>query len=267
MTIGDFLIRTTNTFRTAGIQTARLDTLVLLERSLNQNKAWLLAHVEQTIAPHKQIELETMAKRRAKREPLAYIVGRQEFYGRQFLVGPDVLIPRPETEQLIDLLKTLPLPDNALLLDVGTGSGAIAVTAARELPHLRVEACDISPAALKIATQNAEKLGASVTIFTSDLLGRVEKTYDAIIANLPYVAPDWERSPETAFEPAVALFAENSGLALIEKLIATAPRHLNKQGFLLLEADPRQFTAIKTMAESTFTVVRSEGFALVLQKI
>lgn len=266
MTIEAWLRQTTQTFSAASITTARLDALVLLERALKQNKAWLLAHGDDIITPEALTGLQNDARRRANREPIAYITERQEFYGRQFIVSPQVLIPRPESELLIDLLKTLPLPDNATLLDVGTGSGALAITARAELPHLRVDACDISHPALSIAKQNAERLGQNIHFFTSDLLAAAEHHYDAIIANLPYVAADWQRSPETDFEPELALFAKNGGLELIKKLIVSAPTYLNKNGYLLLEADPRQFAGIKKVAAPAFAVVRSEGFVLVLKK-
>lgn len=266
MTIADFLRDTTRQFETAGILSARLDTQVLLERALKQNKAWLLAHGEEEINAEKLVHLQAQVERRVAREPLAYILGRQEFYGRNFAVTPDVLIPRPETETVIDELKSLPLPDNATFLDVGTGSGAIAITAELEMPHLRTEACDISQDALDVAARNAERLNANVHFFMSDLLERVEHSYDVIVANLPYVAHDWERSPETDFEPALALFAEDTGLALIKKLISQTPLHLNKNGYLLLEADPRQFVRIKKAAAGAFSHVRSNEFTIVLQK-
>ena len=266
MTITEFLHHATQTFAGADIPTARLDVLVLMEQVLKHNKAWLLAHGEEPIVAEKLADLQQKIARRAKREPLAYILGQQEFYGRRFSVTPDVLVPRPESELLIDLLKTLPLPNGASLLDIGTGSGTLAITAARELPHLRVDACDTSPAALAVAAQNAERLGALVHFFESDLLHSAEKHYTAIIANLPYVARDWQRSPETNFEPPQALFAKDDGLALITQLIASAPEYLHQGGWLLLEADPRQFARIKELAEPAFTLIRSEGFAQVLQK-
>lgn len=266
MTIAQFLHQTTAQFEAAGIITARLDAQVLLGRALKQNRAWLLAHGEERIPPEKLPVLVAQTRRRSAREPLAYIFGEHEFYGRRFAVSPAVLIPRPETEQLIEELKALPLPDHAHLLDIGTGSGAIAITAERELPHLRIEACDTSSEALMIATHNAERLGASVHFFVSDLLAHAKPPYHVIIANLPYVAPDWERSPETNYEPKPALFAADNGLALIKKLIETAPTYLAKDGYLLLEADPRQFARIKKAANGDFRFVRSNGFALVLQK-
>src|SRR5688572_30589180 len=266
MTIEQFLRDATAQFEAAGILSARLDAQVLLERTLRQNKAWLLAHGDEAIGDEKLPTLQEQTRRRAARQPLAYILGRQEFYGRTFTVSPAVLIPRPETETIIEELKTLPLPDNARVLDVGTGSGAIAITAELEMPHLRTEACDISTAALEVASQNAERLRANVHYFASDLLQKAEHTYDAIIANLPYVADDWERSPETNFEPRLALFAEDTGLELIKKLIAAAPKYLNKKGYVILEADPRQFVAIKKAAAKAFTFVRSENFTIIFQK-
>lgn len=266
MTIADFLRAATTTLTNAGILTARLDTQVLLERALQRNKAWLLAHGEEKIEPEKLVNLQAQVQRRSAREPLAYILNRQEFYGRNFTVTSDVLVPRPETETLIEELKTLPLPDQARVLDVGTGSGAIAITAELELPHLRTEACDISPPALAVARQNAERMGANVTFFMSDLLTRAEHPYDVIIANLPYVAEDWVRSPETDFEPKLALFAADAGLELIKKLLEQAPHWLTPKGYLLLEADPRQFAGI-TAAAHAFTHVRDNGFTIILQKI
>lgn len=267
MTIAAFLRDTTRQFEEAGILSARLDTQVLLERALKQNKAWLLAHGEEEIDAEKLVHLQAQVKRRLAREPLAYILGRQEFYGRMFTVTPDTLIPRPETETLIEELKTLALPDNASILDVGTGSGAIAITAELEMPHLRTEASDVSEDALSVAAQNAERLNANIHFFTSDLLDRAEHTYDTIVANLPYVSHDWERSPETDYEPGLALFAEDAGLALIKKLITQAPSRLNKHGYLLLEADPRQFAAIKKAATGSLRHIRSNGFTIILQKM
>lgn len=265
MTVGDFLRQAAATFEQAGIPSARLDAQVLLCRALKQNKAWLLAHSEQEIPADKLALLQDQTSRRAAREPLAYILGTREFYGRTFAVTPEVLIPRPATEQLVEQLTTLPLPDNATVLDVGTGSGAIAITTALELPHTRVAACDISPDALAIAEHNAERLGVTGPyFFESDLLEKAA-VYDLIVANLPYVDRTWERSPETAFEPELALFAEDDGLELIKKLLAEAPAHLNKKGFLVLEADPRQFEDTKKAA-GKLKFVSSDGFTIIFQK-
>lgn len=264
-TIRDYISDATAQFEAADIPSARLDAQVLACHALHKNKAWLLAHGEDTFLPDAWEQLQNNTQRRANREPIAYIVGYQEFYGRRFIVTPDVLIPRPATEQIIEEIKSLPLPHAAHLLDIGTGSGAIAITASLERPELRVDACDISPAALSIAEQNSQRLAANVHFFTSDLLQNATQHYDIIAANLPYVSHDWQRSPETNFEPSTALFAQNNGLALIHTLLQQAPQHLTDDGILLLEADPRQFTAIAQMASTHFAVLHSVDYTITLK--
>lgn len=265
MTINRWLDQTSAAFQTAGISSARLDAQVLLGRAMHQNRTWVLAHGDDVIPTDALAQLNDQAKRRCNREPLAYILGEREFYSRTFLVDSNVLIPRPETEQIIDTLKELNLPNDAELLDVGTGSGAIAVTAALELPQIHVSASDTSKQALATAQKNAERLGAKVYFFESDLLQHAT-TYTAIVANLPYVDQQWQRSPETKFEPAAALFADDGGLALINQLISQAPAHLKNGGYLLLEADPRQFDAIKNMSAERFDFVSANGFVVTLRK-
>lgn len=262
MKIAEFLKETTRSFARAGILTARLDVLVLLGDALSRDKSWLLAHDDTEVPADMLPVLRKNAALRARRMPLAYIRGKQEFYGREFLVTPSVLIPRPETEQLVTRLKGLTLPRGSVLLDVGTGSGAIAVTAALEAARIFVEACDISPDALGIARQNAKRHGARIRrFFESDLLSEAGR-YDVIAANLPYVGPDWLRSPETNFEPGLALFADNNGLDLIGKLLKQAPGHLTPGGYVLIEADPRQFEAIKKTAQARLTHIATEGYVL-----
>jgi release factor glutamine methyltransferase len=265
MTIDDLLYQTTKQFAKAGIPSARLDAQVLIADALNEDRSWLLAHLDDDIPRHVLKVLRVRIAARAKRMPLAYVRGHQEFYGRNFVVNPRVLIPRPETEQLIAELKGLKLPRGSALLDVGTGSGAIAVTAAHEAAHLLVEACDISLDALDIARANAERLNARIErFFISNLLDEAGY-YDVIAANLPYVGPDWLRSPETNYEPGLALFADNQGLALIHKLLEQAPSHLRPDGYLLLEADPRQFDAIIAFAPDRLVHLHNNGYILTFQ--
>jgi release factor glutamine methyltransferase len=262
MTAATFLTHATQQLVASGIATARLDALVLLSDALAKDKSWVLAHPEFILTDAALRGLHAKLDKRARRMPLAYIRGRQEFYGRDFSVTPDVLIPRPETETMISVIKGLA---PASLLDVGTGSGAIAITACLELPNSAVAGCDISIAALTIARQNAARLKAPVTFFVSDLLSGTPAHYDAIAANLPYVDPYWDRSPETDAEPAIALFADDAGLAYIKKLIEQAPATLNKNGYLILEADPRQHAAITAYA-AQFAHVATDGFVVTLQK-
>jgi release factor glutamine methyltransferase len=268
MTIGEFVRETTHRFEAAGIPTPRLDAQVLAAHVLKHDRSWLLAHDTDRLDAVALKKLERLTAGRLKRQPLAYLLGHKEFYGRQFTVTPDVLIPRPETEQIIDELKTLrPLPGDTLL-DIGTGSGAVAITAALEWPGLTVVASDISPAALAVARRNTAAHHARVQFKQSDLLATVPLgLYRFIVANLPYVDTTWQRSPETNAEPPLALFANDGGLALIKTLLAQAPNRLLPGGFLLLEADPRQFEAIKKAAPQQLTYAGAQGFVLVFQRV
>lgn len=204
-----------------------------------------------------------------------------DFYGRDFIVTPDVLIPRPETEQIIDQVLTLAgkpflpgvkapesvLPASPVILDVGTGSGCIAITLALEIPESKIYAVDISKKALKVATKNAAKHDAPITLIISHLLEKVKDgtvpTPDVIVANLPYVDKNWDWLDLEALsrEPIIALFAEDHGLALIKELINEAASL--KIPHLILEADPCQHEAIKDYASKKgFDLVETRGFIL-----
>lgn len=268
VSISSWLREATERLRAANIQTARLDALVILADEVGRDKSWLLAHDDHLLTKSQQAALNLKLTARIKRTPLAYIRGRQEFFGRNFLVTPAVLIPRPETEALIELIASLKPQAHDTLVDVGTGSGAIAVTAKLEYPLLNVIATDISHEALGIARQNAKQLHADVAFIQQDLLEvSPSKPAQFIVANLPYVSKDWERSAETAFEPALALFAEDEGLALIKKLVHQSIQAIAPAGYLLLEADPRQHQAIQQVAQiHGYKLVADRDFCLVLQR-
>lgn len=240
----------------------RLDAELIVARTLNQDRSFLPAHPDYEFSPQELAQIEAWATRRRAGEPLAYIFGEKAFYGRDFIVTPVTLIPRPETEALIDLAKTF---RPRTILDVGTGSGCIAITLALELPQAIVSAVDISSAALKVAAKNTQKLGATVHFAQSDLL-EYAQSYDLIVANLPYVDRDWDwLSPELKFEPATALYADDDGLALIKQLIQQAPAHLNRRGKLLLEADLSQHQKIVDFAAAnSFQVLPSDPQNLAL---
>lgn len=240
----------------------RLDAELIVARTLNQDRSFLPAHPDYEFSPQELVQIEAWATRRRAGEPLAYIFGEKAFYGRDFIVTPATLIPRPETEALIDLAKTF---QSHTILDVGTGSGCIAITLALELPQATVSAVDISSAALKVAAKNAQKLGATVHFTRSNLLERAQ-SYDLIVANLPYVDRDWDwLSPELKFEPATALYTDDGGLALVKQLIQQAPTHLNRRGKLLLEADLSQHQKIADFAATnSFQVLPSDPQNLAL---
>ena len=268
MTIHDFIKTGTARLRTAGISTARLDVLVLLADLLHCDKSWLLAHPETQLSIIHERLLIQQLKRRAERQPLAYISGHQEFYGRDFIVNPHVLIPRPESEALIGLLKQLPCRTGDILIDVGTGSGCLAITAKLECSRLEVWATDIDAAALSVAKQNARRHKAQLQYLQADLLSGIPlANITFIMANLPYVDPAWQRSPETNFEPKQALFAGNHGLSFIEQLLLQAKDSLQPRSYVILEADRRQHPAIKkSAAVQGFTLVASQGLGLVFRR-
>ena len=236
---------------------------------LQQPRHWLHAHGDSTLLHEQHVQAEQLLTRRLRHEPLAYLVGHKEFYGRDFVVSPAVLVPRPETEQMITLLLQLIQPTQHTIADVGTGSGILAITAQLELPQCKIDAYDISLKALAIAQHNSTQHGAtSVHFIQSDLLAAAQQRYDVILANLPYVSPTWQRDDrETAHEPALALFTEDDGLALISTLLAQTEQWLAPSGLLILEADPCQHSRIITHAAAhQLTYVRSEGYALAFAK-
>lgn len=265
-TIATWLQGATGTLSKAGIDSARLDALLILCDLLDQDKAWLLAHDDMPLAAPRLLELNAKLDRRSQREPMAYIRGLQEFYGRDFMVTPDVLVPRPETESIIELFATMPMAgQNVTVADVGTGSGAIAITLKLEHPELKVIAVDTSEPALTVANRNAEKLNAEIDFRQGNLLGPISERVDVIVANLPYVDKSWQRSPETDYEPPLALFAADGGLALIRQLLRDAPARLNISGLVLLEADPEQHAdIINSAAAHGLRHMGTHGYALAL---
>jgi release factor glutamine methyltransferase len=255
----------------ASYDLAQLDKELIVSHVLNRPREWVIAHGDQKVTSHNLTKIKQLLNRRAAHEPLAYILGYREFYGRQIIVTPEVLVPRPETEELIELVKNLPLLNSSVsekikLLDVGCGSGIIGITIKCERPDLEITCSDISNSALKITRQNATELNTKINIIQSDLLSKIDEKFNIIVANLPYVDRSWTVSPELKAEPALALSAKDNGQELLKKIIAQAPHSLLKNGYLLLELDPRQKSAIKKYAQThNFAVVTERPFALVLQ--
>lgn len=214
MKIKDWLLQARQELEKTGIDSARLDSIVLLEKTLLRPKEWIIAHDDTTLESDMVIELNKKLARRKEREPLAYILGTKEFYGRTFTINSDVLIPRPESEVMIELLlDTAPQLRPTTIVDIGTGSGILAITAKLEIPGSTVIATDISPQALRVACKNAALLGADVQFYQSDLLPASYDPSPAIIlANLPYVPDQLITSPEITKEPALALFSGADGL-------------------------------------------------------
>lgn len=270
MNISAWLMQATKRLKAIGITSARLDAELLLAETLRRPRTYLHAHLDEPIDPRRHDIAEARLDLRLDRVPLAYIVGYKEFYGRRFSVTPQVLIPRPESEAMIELLLELSGSDVTpkTLLDVGTGSGCLGITAKLERPLLRVILSDTSNRALAVAAKNADMLGAEVTLQTQSLLSGQLEPLDYILANLPYVDRSWQQSPELQHEPEQALYASDQGLALIKKLLEQAPRHLTPDGYLLLEADQRQHSALIThAARQGLAHVTTRGLIVALRPI
>ncbi len=244
----------TERLKREGITGAALDMSLILAEAMGTNRLGLYLDLDRALSEDERTAAREMLARRLKREPVAYILGRREFYGLTFEISPAVLIPRPETEHLVEKA-VLWLKDckdasrNKLLADIGTGSGVIAVTVAHACPASRWIAGDISADALEVARRNAWRHGVDgqVEFRQGPLLEPITENLDAICANLPYVALNERETlvPEVSrWEPEAALFSGGDGLDLIRKLIAEAPPRVKSGGLLLLECGHKQAEAV-----------------------
>ena len=233
-----------------GIESARLDMLLLLEHTLGKNRSWILARQnEYNLTPAQLEQLEISLNRRLSNEPIAYIVGHCEFYGLNLIVDKNTLIPRPETEDMVNLaLKSA--PQNGKLHDLGTGSGAVAIAIKYNRSDLRVSASDISSAALKVAKANINNYSSGdIGLYTADLMDDINEKFDLITANLPYIPSgrSFKNSP-VAHEPERALYSGNDGLDHYKKLFTLINLQLNPGGLLIIEAEPDQHQALIRLA-------------------
>ncbi len=230
-----------------GSRNPRRDAEVLLAHLLGCDQAALLTHPERLLSPVEADQFESLIKRRRAFEPIQYITGSQEFFGLLFEVTPDVLIPRPETEHLVETAIAR-LGPGARIVDVGTGSGAIAVALAHSLPQSQVTAVDLSSQALAVARRNAHRHGVldRVTFLQSNLLASVDgEEFDAVVSNPPYVSEGEALEPQVSnYEPHAALFAGPTGLEVYERLIPQARKVLKPKGWLILEIGFGQSAAL-----------------------
>lgn len=256
-TIAEVLKQSSMQLREAGVPNDLLDAQTLLAHALDQDRTYLIIHFNQPLSAELLAQFQRLVDRRASGEPLQYIIGKQEFYGLEFEVTPDVLIPRPETELLVE--ETLRLAANLTqpkIVDVGTGSGCIAVTLARELASAQVSALDISPAALAVARRNAARNSVSdrIAFIESDLLGSLssDQKVDFILSNPPYIAetemPTLQHEVRD-WEPRIALTDFGDGLQFYRRLLAEAPSYLKPGGSLIFEMGYQQAEAIKALVD------------------
>ena len=265
-TVGRLLQWTTDYLKGRGADSPRLDAEILLAQALGCQRIQLYTTFEDVPHEDRRTAFRELVRQRAEGTPVAYLVGRREFYSLSFKVGPGVLIPRPETElivvTLLDLAKQLPSPagrgaggeGSPLIADVGTGSGILAVTVAKHLPAARVVATDTSKVALEIAAENARQHGVAerVQLLECDLLTGLsaEPKFDFIVSNPPYVSTaEYDKLPRDVknFEPREALLAGPKGTEVIERLILQAAERLRPGGHLLIEISPMIHGAVQAL--------------------
>lgn len=257
--------------KNANIGTARLDCLVLLEDEINRDRSWILAHPEYDLQIEQVEKLNTKIAQRSQHEPLAYVRGKTEFYGREFIVNRHVLEPRPESETMITLLKSLTLPTGATIIDIGTGSGALAITAKLELPTAHVIATDIDPQCLEIARQNTEKYQIDISFLQGNLLQPLRDTrYEIrdtiIIANLTYVPDNFHINQAAMREPQHAIFGGGDGLDLYRRMFTQLNEFNWQPDTILTESLPPQHPALAEIAAATgYAPVTSDDFIQVFQ--
>lgn len=258
VTVGRALVSAAQRLHESACESARLDAQVLLAHVLGQERSWLFAHHDYQLTKAEADQYADLVARRASHEPVAYLVGRKEFYGLDFVVDRRVLIPRPETELLVDL--ALAQIHNrhghkVTVADVGTGSGAIAVTLGVHAPEARIYGLDVSWSALAVAQQNQQRLAPAtgITFLQSDLLAALPEPVDLVVANLPYVTAEEYRglAPDIReYEPRLALEAGSEGLDVIERLLKQVRHYLKPDGAVLLEIGSNQGDAVASLARS-----------------
>ena len=245
----------------SGIDQPLNTSLLLLAAALDRPKTWVLAHNEYQPTPPEIKQLQNLSQRVADGQPLPYVLGQWDFYGRSFKVSPDALIPRPETESLVEMaLGHARKINQPRIIDVGAGSGAIAISLAAELPGSRVFASDLSWAALKIARQNAQRLGQpEIHFLQANLLQPITAQFDLICANLPYIPTrKLQDLPVACWEPRLALDGGESGLDAITALLHQARTRLLPDGAILLEIEASLGAAAVTQGKKAFPEARTQ---------
>ncbi|PKN47630.1 MAG: peptide chain release factor N(5)-glutamine methyltransferase [Deltaproteobacteria bacterium HGW-Deltaproteobacteria-17] len=255
-TVRDVVRWMTQRFTEEKLDSPRLDADLLCAHLLGCDRVGIYLAMDRPLSASERENLRALVRRRLAREPVAYLTGRKEFFGLTFTVTPEVLIPRPDTETLVEAALELTGPvraDTALrLLDIGCGSGAIAISLAHARPAWRVTATDLSTKALAVARENALRLKAEVEFLEGSLLAPVAgRRFDVIASNPPYIPRNTVLQPEIRHEPPGALFADDDGLALLKEILSAAPAHLEPGGHLLLEFGQGQDALLTDFAAGT----------------
>lgn len=272
ISIKDWLKSSVQLLDNADIETSKLDAELILSFVFDKNRSYIHAHGDDELSENKHKKSNQILQKRLQRYPLAYIFGKKEFYGRDFIVNKNVLIPRPESEEIINILKNkingINDDKEVKILDVGCGSGCLGITAKLEIPRSQVLLIDNSKKALSIAKKNALNLKANVKFLHNNLLLKQKLTdINIVIANLPYLDESWSRSPETKYEPFDALFTKDEGMNLIKKLIKQSFDVVKLYGYLILEFEPRQRQSIIEYAKTIgFHYVEAVDYITVFKK-
>ncbi len=254
--LGQLLNKTITTLKESGVDSARLDALIIFEHVLNLERTQILTHPEQFLSLDEVRLIGALSDRRLSGEPIAYIIGTRQFYGLTINVDNRVLVPRPETEQIVEHILSSNHTHPGTLIDVATGSGAIAIAIAKNSEY-EVTATDISEDALVIAQSNIDKYGLSINLVQSNLLEKITEKFNVITANLPYL-PYNENLPVTnslSFEPKLALYSGKDGLDLYRRLFSNVDQYLKPKGMIVIEHLPGQFKKIQEITKSKFNAV------------
>lgn len=265
MTNNQWLKQATRSLKAANIGSASLDALILLEDETQRDRAWILAHPEYVVLTRSLKKLNKKLARRANHEPLAYIRGFSEFYGRKFKVNKRVLEPRPESEAMIDLLcklaKSGELKAKSWIADIGTGSGALGVTAALELHNRNVDLYDIDASCLAVARHNCRLHELHLHCYKRDLLNRPVRQYDLLLANLPYVPNRWKINQAASMEPRIAIFGGPDGLDLYRRMFEQTKKLPWQPKYIFTESLPPQHQKlIKIAQQNDYKLTKTEGF-------
>jgi release factor glutamine methyltransferase len=264
MNVGEWLKHTVKTLQTIS-GTAQLDAEILLSNQLQNTRAWILSHPEHKLSPDVLARLDERMKRRMEHEPIAYILGKQEFYGRDFIVNNSVLVPRPESETMIELalkhrhlIKAKYVPR---IIDIGSGSGALGITLALEMNTASLDLIDIDKKTLAVAKENAMRCNIKARFYQTDLLTDISGPYDLVLANLPYV-PDAHTINEAAMtEPSNAIFGGRDGLDLYRKLFDQLEACSWRPTLVCTESLPPQHNELLRIAQDAgFVLIDEQDF-------
>lgn len=254
--VAEVLRKSAEILSASGVAEPRREAASLLAFAIGKDKTFLVAHSEYNVSGNEKALFDEFVRRRAAREPFQYITGRQEFYGLDFIVTPDVLIPRPETELIVEnALEIQRRMTNPVFCEVGVGSGCISVSILHELEKARAVGLEISETAIAVARKNAEKhnVSARLELLVSDVFSRLQsEKFDLIVSNPPYIPVEEVKTLQAevgGFEPLTALTDGGDGFSIIETIIETAPQRLKKNGFLLMEVGFGQAAKVSEMFE------------------